>query len=147
MLLRINWSPSRAQLRTFGIVGALVCGALAAWCHWRHHLVGIELSPSMEAIATAALATVAALCLMFALAWPRALRPLYLALTALTIAIAFVVSPLMLVTIYYFVIVPMGGILRVTGWDPMRRKLDRGASSYWIRRERPHDVKRYFRTY
>ena len=48
-----------------------------------------------------------------------------------------VVSPIALGLLFYGVITPIGAVLRLAGKDPLRLKFDRGADSYWIRREPP----------
>ncbi len=37
--------------------------------------------------------------------------------------------------------------MRVVGYDPMDRRFDRDAETYWIAREPDDDVKRYFRQF
>lgn len=48
-----------------------------------------------------------------------------------------VVSPIALGLLFYGVLTPLGAVMRLTGKDPLRLKLDPGADSYWIRREPP----------
>jgi hypothetical protein len=48
-----------------------------------------------------------------------------------------VVNPLVLGLIYATTIVPIGLMMRLTGHDPLHRKLDPEAESYWIRRDPP----------
>ena len=40
---------------------------------------------------------------------------------------------------FYLLIVPFGGILRLFGWDPMKRTPDAGTDSYWTPVERHAD--------
>jgi len=48
-----------------------------------------------------------------------------------------VVSPIALGILFYFILTPISLIVRVTGKDPLRLKLDPGATSYWINRTPP----------
>ena len=48
-----------------------------------------------------------------------------------------VVSPIALGVVFYCVVTPIGAVMRLTGKDPLRLKLDAGADSYWIPREPP----------
>jgi hypothetical protein len=48
-----------------------------------------------------------------------------------------IVSPVALGILFYLVIAPVGLLVRLTGKDPLRLKLDRGTASYWIRRQPP----------
>ena len=46
-----------------------------------------------------------------------------------------VVAPLAMMLVYFVVVCPMGLALRVFGKDPLRRKIDRQADTYWIVRD------------
>jgi Saxitoxin biosynthesis operon protein SxtJ len=48
-----------------------------------------------------------------------------------------VTSPLLLGILFYVCVTPMGVVMRLSGKDPMRRKLEPAAKSYWINREPP----------
>ena len=48
-----------------------------------------------------------------------------------------VVSPIALGILFYGVMMPIGAVMRLTGKDPLRLKLDSGARSYWIVRKPP----------
>ncbi len=48
-----------------------------------------------------------------------------------------IVSPIALAIVFYFVVTPIGTLVRLTGKDPLRLKLDSRANSYWILREPP----------
>jgi len=48
-----------------------------------------------------------------------------------------VVSPIALGILFYGVLAPMGAAMRLAGKDPLRRKLDAGAASYWLPRKPP----------
>jgi hypothetical protein len=48
-----------------------------------------------------------------------------------------VVSPIALGILFYAVFTPLAAVIRLTGKDPLRLKLDRAAESYWIMRKPP----------
>ena len=48
-----------------------------------------------------------------------------------------IVSPLALGILFYCVMAPIGLVMRLTGKDPLRLRLDPGAASYWIPRKPP----------
>lgn len=48
-----------------------------------------------------------------------------------------IVSPIALGILFYGVLTPVGALMRLTGKDPLRLKLDRAAKSYWIPRRPP----------
>jgi len=57
------------------------------------------------------------------------------------------VSHLVMAIIFYGVLTPIGLAMRLGGRDPLHRKFDRAAGSYWVDRRRPADVKRYFKQF
>jgi len=48
-----------------------------------------------------------------------------------------IISPVALGIVFYVAVLPTGLLLRLFGKDPLRLKIDRNASSYWIKREHP----------
>jgi Saxitoxin biosynthesis operon protein SxtJ len=48
-----------------------------------------------------------------------------------------VVSPIALGILFYGILTPVGAIIRLSGKDPLRLKLDPGMDSYWITRKPP----------
>jgi len=48
-----------------------------------------------------------------------------------------VVSPIALAILFYGVLTPLALVMRLTGQDPLRLRLDPGADSYWIPRKPP----------
>lgn len=55
----------------------------------------------------------------------------------LGLALHRVLNPLIMGLIFYGVFAPFGLVMRLFGWDGLRRKIDRGADSYWIDRDPP----------
>ena len=51
--------------------------------------------------------------------------------------LARVVAPVALGILYFGMFVPTGWLMRAFGHDPLRRKRDPGASTYWIERDPP----------
>ncbi|HEU4365360.1 MAG TPA: SxtJ family membrane protein, partial [Candidatus Krumholzibacteria bacterium] len=73
--------------------------------------------------------------------------PLYLAWMRVFFPLGWVVSHAILIVIYYAVLTPIGLVLRLVGYDPMRRRFDRGASTYWAEHRSDDDLSQYFRRY
>jgi hypothetical protein len=65
----------------------------------------------------------------------------------LFLPLAWSVSTLLLVLVYYFVLTPIGLAMRLVGRDPMNRKFDREAASYWVKRDQGTESDRYFRQF
>ena len=54
---------------------------------------------------------------------------------------------LLLAAVYFGVLTPIGLIMRLAGRDPMERRIDRAAPTYWVARRPVTDVRRYFRQF
>lgn len=58
----------------------------------------------------------------------------------LSVCIGYFVSRAILTVVFFLVIVPTGIIMRILGKDPMERKLDPNAASYWQPRSQPETI-------
>ena len=75
---------------------------------------------------------VATVLLVWSLAAPASIEPLYRAWMHVALAINWVVSRVLLGTVFFCLILPMGLIMRIGKWDPMARKLDSSRTSYRV---------------
>lgn len=66
---------------------------------------------------------------------PSLLSPLNRLWTRLGLLLHRVVNPIVLGMIFFVVCTPMGLVMRLFGFDPLRTKLDESAESYWIVRD------------
>jgi hypothetical protein len=130
-LVEINFRPNERTLRQFGWI-ALGGFALLAVCAWNGWLVfrhGLGDARAPVAYGLAALGAVSAL---FSLAYPKANAPLYVGLSVVAFPIGFVLSYVIMATLFYVVIAPVGFALRLFGMDPMQRGIRRDAPTYWL---------------
>jgi hypothetical protein len=133
----IQFRPPDRTLRQFAGLWLACFGGLAAW-EW------FGPGHSTRAIVLAVLAlTVGPL----GLAWPRAIRPVYVAWMVLAFPIGWTVSQLVLAAMYYGLFTPIGLVFRILGRDPMQRALRPGADSYWAPKATPADPRRYFKQF
>ena len=120
-MIHVDWKPDRATLRRFGLslaVGGIVAGAVSAgWPGWLP-----------APLLLWSLATVAG---VLALLIPAALRLLHNALWGVTFAVFWLLGAIVLALIYYGLLTPIGLALRLTGRDPIARRLEPDADSYW----------------
>lgn len=132
-LIRIDKNPSGRQLIVFG--GAwLGFFGVAGWLCWhrgRH-------------AAAEALWGAAALVPLAGAVSRRAIRSAYVGLSYATYPIGFVVSHVALALVYYLALAPIGLTMRLFGHDPLSRKFDKAAKSYWKRRKGPRPPASYF---
>jgi len=79
----------------------------------------------------------AALFAVLAYAAPHVLAPLNRLWAKFGLLLHHIISPFFLGIVFYLCVTPIGFIMRLTGKDPMRRKFEPAAKSYWIVREPP----------
>ena len=111
--------------RSFGIVFAIVFLIVGLW-----PVVGGGL-PHVWAL------IVAALFLTSAIAWPGLLAPLNKLWTRFGLLLHKITNPIIMGLVFFLTVTPTALILKAMGKDPLRRKLDPAAVSYWIDREPP----------
>ena len=54
---------------------------------------------------------------------------------ALAVLMGFIMTRILLTLIFVLLFIPTGLLMRLFGRDPLRRKLDPDAKSYWIRKQ------------
>lgn len=117
---------SRKALRSFGLVVGGVLLGIGAFVWWRHD--------GAAGTATYVLAGVGGALVLIGLAAPRVLRPVYRAWMALAVVLGFVMTRVLLTLVFTLVVLPIGLVMRLAGRDPLHRRLDPEASTYWIRK-------------
>jgi hypothetical protein len=75
--------------------------------------------------------------LVAALVAPRLLGPLNALWGRVGLLLNRIVSPVALLLVFAVAVLPTGWLLRLFGKDPLRRSVDRQASTYWIERVPP----------
>ena len=82
------------------------------------------------------------------MAVPVALRPVRTVWMAVAFALGFVMTRVLLTVVFALTVVPIGLALRVLGKDPLHRRPDPEAATYWVARDdgRPdrESLERYF---
>jgi hypothetical protein len=80
---------------------------------------------------------VAAAFLALALLWTTPLHPLNRLWLKLGLLLSKIVSPIVMMVLFYATVTPIGILMRLAGKDPLRLRRDAAAASYWIPREPP----------
>jgi predicted membrane metal-binding protein len=117
--------PERASERSFGLTVATLGAIVALWplLHGGH--------PRWWLVTAAVV-----LCVISMLAcWM--LAPLNRAWSRFGLTLNRIVSPVVLAIVFFGILTPLGLILRARGRDPLRLKLERNVTSYWIMRQPP----------
>ena len=136
MLFRVDHEPSKGKLTVFGvswlIFFALVSGGLA-----RRGSPGLAVAVGLAAAAVPLIGLFSA----------QRLRAVYLAANYATYPLGLVASYLILAVVYYGVVTPLGLALRLLGHDPLGRRFDPEAKTYWSQRKPTEDASRYFQQF
>lgn len=136
-LITVNTDPTRRELRQFGFIwlGFLAFFGLLAWFKFGHH----HLAEGLWAAAV----------VVPLIGWfvPSFMRAVFVGMSYAAFPIGFVVSHVVLAAVYYLILTPIGIVMRLFRYDPMRRQFQPDSPSYWIKRAPHPDPKQYFRQY
>lgn len=134
-LVSLNLKPSRKQLRDFGLVALCMCNVIGLLL-----LCLSKISPKgFVVFSLIGLAMYVLSRLSTAL-----LKPIYLGMMLLTFPIGWVVSHLVMALFYYGIVTPIAVFFRILGRDPLCKKYDSQANTYWIPYKRKRSAKDYF---
>ncbi len=136
-MIDLNLNPNRKELRQFSvalIVATAVVGGLLWW----------KLGPNPWSKGLWMGGPIAG---VLGLALPIAIKPLFILLSVVAFPIGIVVGTLALAIVYYLMITPIGLLFRLLGRDPLHRRFDPSASTYWIARSQRPGAGKYFQQF
>jgi hypothetical protein len=136
-MLPINRHPTGRELRSFGILLVIFVALLGGLVLWR--------TDSATWARTIWIGG-GLLALTYHLA-PAARRPIYVGWMYAAFPIGWAISHLLMALIYYGVLTPIGWALRARGRDPLQRRFDRSARTYWVQYTPQRDIERYFKQF
>jgi len=134
-LIEINWHPKRKELRNFAMI-ALIASVLAVLLlyifkgvriHWAVIIFAAGFGIFLSSFVSLKLT-----------------RIMYISLIFVTFPIGWVVSLILLAAFYFLLLAPLGLLFRLLGRDPLCRRFDPAAKSYWLTRREPDSLDRYF---
>jgi len=136
-LIEINRNPSSRDLAWFGAVLLLFL-----------MMVGAVLGRAVDSVFLRNVLWGAggALALLY-YAVPALRRPMFVGWMYAAYPVGLVVSHVLLGLVYFGVVTPIGLLMKAVRYDPLARRFDRSATTYWIARERTPGVRRYFRQF
>jgi len=132
-----NLNQDKKSLRKFGLVMTTALLVLGVLIFFR----------SSHPQRAYVLWAVASICLVVGVGLPAALRRFHTIWMAFSLSIGWIMSRLILTILFFLVITPTGLIMRAFGKDPMMRKLEPNATTYWIKREKGFNPEQYERQF
>ncbi len=137
-LIEIQWDPSPRQVRQFALFW------LSGFCFlWAAAAVAVW-GPAMPA---ALLAGCGLLSVLLGLVRPSWMRVVYIVWMAAAFPISWLLAHVLFAGLYYGVVTPIGLVLRMFGYDPLKRRFDATAETYWVARRQRVEPEDYFRRY
>jgi hypothetical protein len=137
-LIHVNWNPQDRELRRFAWIGTAASMVLAIVLHtvkgldltWCGILVGCGVALGVTPWVSL-----------------RITKAVYVILVGATLPIGLVVSFVMLSLFYFLLITPIGLLFRLMGRDPLQRRFDAKARTYWVEHQPPDRPERYFQQF
>jgi hypothetical protein len=134
-LISFDFNPSTKHLRSFGVIALCMLNAIGMLLLWRGRLP---------------LKGFAVFCMLGLVIFVLSristalVKPIYQAMILASFPIGWVVSHLFIGLFYYVIITGISLIFRLLGRDPLCRKYDSQAETYWIPHKRNRSTKEYF---
>ena len=129
-MIELDFNPDDRTLRQFGFIALVGFGFVAAIAWFEVLLFAFGLGDGRIWVA-GAFAGLALLSGLLSAVYPKGNRAIYVGLAVITYPIGFVLSYLIMGLLFFGIIAPTSMALRIVGHDPMSRKYDPEAPSYW----------------
>jgi len=145
-MIELDFDPDERTLRHFGWIALVGFGFVAtiAWLEILIFAFGLGSARPWVAGAFAALALLSGL---LSVVYPKGNRGIYVALAVVTYPIGFVLSYVIMGLLFFGIIAPTSLALRIAGHDPMNRRYDPKAASYWSTCRPERDKSSYFKQF
>ena len=134
-LVALNLKPSAKQLRDFGLIALCMCPLIGLFLLWldKIRLTGLIVF-CLIGVAMFILSRIST----------TLIKPVYQGMMIVTFPIGWVVSHLMMGLFYYGVVTLIAIVFKIIGRDPLCRKYEPEAESYWIPYKQSRSPKHYF---
>ncbi len=137
-LVSLNLSPSDKQLKDFGFISLIMFFVIGLL------LLGLGKIPAKGFMVFCLVGIVLYLLSRISVVL---IKPIYLGMILLTFPIGWVVSHLMMALFYYGIITPVSLFFRLLNRDPLCRRYEPDAETYWLRYKQKRSAKDYFRQF
>ena len=136
-MIAVNLNPDRRTLRIFAGVWLAFFALAGGWIWWRHGSAAWGIGVWAAALPPGLLGLFVA----------PVMRVLYVGMSLLTYPIGWLLSRVVLAAVFYLTVTPIGLAMRLLGRDPLHRRFDPGARTYWVPRAERDDPRRCFRQF
>ena len=138
----MQWSdiprnPSRTMLRQFSALWLVLFGGLALWHGWVHGRVELAWCLAIAAVVIGSAGLI----------HPPLVRWLFVGWTMAVFPIGWLVSRIVLATLFYGLFTPLAAVFRWKGRDALGLKRRPEAATYWQTKSGVTDLKRYFQQF
>lgn len=145
-LIDLNLEPDKETLRQFGWIALVGFGFLAAIAWFEVLIFGFGLGVARPWV-SGFFAALAGLAAIFSLVYPKANLPIYVGLSVVAFPIGLVVAYVILGVLFFALITPVGLFFKLTGRDPLKRKFEPEATTYWESAKTSPPVESYFKQF
>jgi hypothetical protein len=115
-----NAHKTNKELRKFGITVSIPMMLLGSFLWWR------------DSGAAVYVLSIGGMLLVTGLVFPVALKYVEIVWMKFAVVMSFIMTRVILTIAFFFVITPMGLILRLMGKDLLQMKIDNQLTSYWV---------------
>lgn len=136
-MIDLNLNPSRKELKLFAVLQIVFFAIVAGFVYRRTG------STTAAAVIVAVAAVVGGIG-FFATPF---MRLIYVAWLLAVYPIGWTISHVLMTLIFFLVVTPLGLLMRLFGRDPMQRRFDPSARSYWQTRPPQQGTQQYFRQF
>lgn len=143
VIAAIHWNPPAKTLRQFGVV-SIIGFALIAWAFSGHPISFKSVGPWIPTLVGLGLGLVTA---GVGLVYPPAIKPVFVGLSLITFPIGVVVGELFLLIVFFGLFTGVSLIFRLVGFDPLARRFDPAAETYWTPKAQAENARQYMKQY
>ncbi len=146
-IIDLDLDPDERTLRQFGFIALGGLGAIGALA-WFEGLIfaGGWLGDAREPVAIVLLG-IGGVAALLSLVYPKANKPLFIGLSVAAYPIGFVLSHVIMATLFFGIISPIGLLMRALGKDPLDNRPAGDAKTYWSECRPARPAASYFKQF
>ncbi len=138
----VDWKPTEKKLREFGWIGIVGFSILALVIGWKTGAF-----EERNWLVPGLLFGLAAYCGLFAAVMPKLLKPVYLAMSCISIVVGTVISLVIMIVLFIGIFTPLALFFRLKGRDELKLKPAPESASFWEEPSRAASSADYYRPF